>query len=151
MGWNEARLWMVAPGYSPGIERNGPNEPALLSFCRQNSVAAVEPNEILLWLESHGFRPARHRRGAFEKDGCEALLETNASPSSVRLTFTILDLSLKKLVFRQFQDRWARIVFDFHHDLGFRLVDIEAMSLVGAEEFLRLLEQDILKRGFPID
>ena len=143
MGFNEARLWLVASGWSPAFEE--PNEITFTFESRDEyKIKPINLNEFLPWVIKRGFEKSNWSDRVFEKDGCEISVATEYELGfivSIRMSFLVFSMTAKKVVYRQYIDEWKRLVIDLERDWGFSIWEPGSLMLRPSTDFLEMISQ----------
>ena len=123
MARSESRLWMVAPGWKPEVERLNDPPVTLIDFSPNPQASAVPVDRFALavFFKQHGLFRKGQGGTVFEANGLEVILqesEPGEGVSAIRLTFSLADSSdTERMV------QWQAIVVQLAGTFAFRLLD----------------------------
>jgi len=156
MAWNESRIWMVAPGWKPEVERLTDPPVSIISFAPDpEALTALPPDRsaLAIFFKQHGLFRKDPEATIFEGGAIEAILEEpdpGAGVCSIRLTFTIWDPFKKLILVHDHKAQWSQIVASLAGSFGFRIVDPDSLEATDDQDLLKALRKTQACEGIEL-
>ena len=153
MGWSEARVSLLPPGWKSIIEacqsaRTTSGSPLRIVSAERisgNNEPALPERPFREWLKKEGFTEVQETAvmTVFRRREIDVDLSTDDGVvSEVMLEFKLNAQSVSRI------GEWDNLVVRLNHDWQLRLVDVQLGTTVGPEEFRRLLANATSWREF---
>ncbi len=151
MGWNEARVTLIPPGWRPVVEESSRGRTAdgtnviIVDVERQENPTTENLclESVIDWLQKRGFvlRDERWQRLTWEDVEVDLFLK-EGELADITLTFTLSQNAPSRWA------AWIKLVRELCESWNLRLIDADHRTTVGADQLLRLLARTVAWRDF---